>query len=72
MITEYFVCYGPSTEALKKNVDAAIKNGWQPFGGVAVAMSIKWLSGQVRNVIDEREEIFCQACCLNVAELRLT
>ena len=38
MVTEYFVCYGSSTSELKTNVDKAIKNGWQPLGGVAVSI----------------------------------
>ena len=41
MITEYFVCYGGSAPDLQKNVNAAIKNGWQPLGGLAVGPP-KW------------------------------
>jgi hypothetical protein len=38
MITEYFVCSGSDTAKLHDAVNQAIKNGWQPFGGVAVIM----------------------------------
>jgi hypothetical protein len=51
MVTKYFVCYGNSPGALQENVNKAIENGWQPIGGVAV--SLKWLSGEARNVIEE-------------------
>lgn len=51
MITEYFVCWAFGASELQKAVNEAIKNGWQPLGGVAV--SAKWLSGEYRTMITE-------------------
>lgn len=50
MVTEYFVLWADSTETLQNNVNEAIKNGWQPLGGVAV--SVRWLSGGYRPVVE--------------------
>lgn len=61
MITEYFVCYGSDTKKLQEAVNKAIQSGWQPFGGVAVALSVKWLGGQYRVVEEDRRELLCQA-----------
>jgi len=36
MATEYFLCIGNDHQTLVNNVNAAIKNGWQPIGGVAI------------------------------------
>jgi len=51
MITEYFVCFADSPGSLQTNVNKAIENGWQPFGGIGV--NILWLRGEARNVIEE-------------------
>jgi len=61
MITEYGVCYGNSASILEENVNKSIKNGWQPFGGVAVSIAVKWLSGEYRTVVEEGVELFSQA-----------
>jgi len=61
MVTQYFVCYGYSAAQLQENVNKAIANGWQPFGGVSVAISVKWLSGEYRVVAEEVRELFSQA-----------
>jgi len=64
MITEYFVCYGSSTAKLQESVNEAIKNGWQPLGGVAVFVR-EWLcsevAGQNRTDVYGGEEVLCQA-----------
>jgi hypothetical protein len=61
MITEYLVCYGSDIKELQEAVNKAIQNGWQPFGGVGVALSVKWLSGQYGVVQEDRLELLCQA-----------
>lgn len=62
MITEYFVCYGPNAEKLQEVVNKSIRDGWQPFGGVAVALSVQWLSGQYGGGVEQaRRELLCQA-----------
>jgi len=63
MITKYFVCYGPNTEELREAVNSAIKNGWQPLGGVAVAVT-KWQCfevGQYHTEVEEEREFLYQA-----------
>lgn len=40
MVTEYWVCTGMDARQLQENVNEAIKNGWQPLGGIAV--SVGW------------------------------
>jgi hypothetical protein len=40
MITGYFVCFVPDTTRLSEAINKAIKNGWQPLGGVAAAVAI--------------------------------
>jgi hypothetical protein len=40
MITDYLVCNGSDSESLRKSVNEAIREGWQPHGGVAV--SVTW------------------------------
>lgn len=57
MITEYFVCYARNSKELQEAVNKAIGNGWQPFGGVAAVISIKWLG----DVPGERLELLYQA-----------
>ena len=61
MITEYLICYGSDTKELQEAVNKVIQNGWQPFGGVAVALSVQWLSGQYGVVEEDRRELLCQA-----------
>jgi hypothetical protein len=61
MITEYFVCHESSPKELQDAVNKAIQNGWQPFGGVAVSMDIKLVSGQHRTVPEEQKELWSQA-----------
>lgn len=64
MITDYFVCYGESAEDLQKNVKSAIEKGWQPFGGVSVALSARTIGSQIgeyRTSSGETREIYCQA-----------
>jgi len=61
MITQYFVCYGNSAAQLQANVNASIAKGWQPFGGVAVAIAVKWLSGEYAVVEEQRCELYSQA-----------
>jgi hypothetical protein len=61
MVTDYFVCYGASTEDLRKNVLIAIEKGWQPLGGVSVAVNIMWTRGEMRNIAEETTELYCQA-----------
>ncbi len=61
MIIEYLVCYGSDTKELQEAVNEVIQNGWQPFGGVAVALSVQWLSGQYGVVEEDRRELLCQA-----------
>jgi hypothetical protein len=52
MVTEYFVCWGRDAGALAKSVNEAIKNGWQPLGGVAA--SVLWLRGDYRTVPEDQ------------------
>jgi hypothetical protein len=40
MITEYLVCSNANIPKLQELVNQAIKNGWQPFGGVAMTLSM--------------------------------
>ena len=61
VITEYFVCYGSDAKKLQEAVNTAMQNGWQPFGGVAVALSVKWGGGVHRNFEQDRRELLCQA-----------
>ena len=61
MVTDYFVCYGPSTDKLREAVNIAIQKGWQPLGGVSAAISIKWLDGQYGCVAEEVRECLYQA-----------
>ena len=61
MITEYLICYGSDTKELQEAVNKVIQNGWQPVGGVAVALSVQWLSGQYGVVEEDRRELLCQA-----------
>jgi hypothetical protein len=61
MITQYFVCTASDKETLAKVVEKAIKRGWQPFGGVAVAVNISWHKGNHRTDIEETHEHYCQA-----------
>jgi hypothetical protein len=61
MISEYLVCYGSDIKELQEAVNKAIQNGWQPFGGVAVALSVQWISGQYGAVEEDRRELLCQA-----------
>ncbi len=62
MITQYFVCYGSSAAELQANVNASIVRGWQPFGGVAVSIAVKWVGGEgYREVEADRRELFSQA-----------
>ena len=61
MITEYLICYGSDTKELQEAVNKVIQIGWQPFGGVAVALSVQWLSGQYGVAEEDRRELLCQA-----------
>jgi hypothetical protein len=61
MISEYLVCYGSDIKELQEAVNKTIQNGWQPFGGVAVALSVQWISGQYGVVEEDRRELLCQA-----------
>src|SRR6266852_4645054 len=62
MITQYFICYGNSAAELQANVNASIVRGWQPFGGVAVSIAVKWVGGEgYRDVEADRRELFSQA-----------
>ena len=63
MITEYFVCNGQDIAKLHEAVNQAIKNGWQPFGGVAMIM--------IREPNDPFEvaSLFCQAVVKMAAEI---
>ena len=61
MITEYLVCCGSNIKDLQEAVNKVIQNGWQPFGGVAIALSVQWLSGQYGVVEEDRRELLCQA-----------
>lgn len=38
MTTEYKICQSDCHWELEKSVNAAIKDGWRPVGGVAVSM----------------------------------
>jgi hypothetical protein len=40
MITEYSVCSSSNIPKLQEAVNQAIKNGWQPFGGVSMSLSM--------------------------------
>ncbi len=57
MITEYYVCYGTTTAELIEAVNAAIQNGWQPLGGIA--MSTRWSDNLGHGV--PRGELLVQA-----------
>jgi hypothetical protein len=46
---------------LQEAVNKVIQIGWQPFGGVAVALSVQWLSGQYGVAEEDRRELLCQA-----------
>jgi hypothetical protein len=61
MITEYLICYGSDIKELQEAVNKVIQIGWQPFGGVAVALSVQWLSGQYGVAEEDRRELLCQA-----------
>ena len=61
MITEYLICYGSDIKELQEAVNKVIQNGWQPFGGVAIALSVQWVSGQYGVVEEGRRELLCQA-----------
>ncbi len=61
MISQYFVCTALDNETLTEVVNAAIKRGWQPIGGVAVAVSVSWHKGKHRTDIEEAHENYCQA-----------
>ena len=65
---KYFVCYARSPKQLQDVVNQAIQNGWQPFGGVSVSMSVKWLSGQYSTVAEEQVELWCQAVVRGIAD----
>jgi len=40
MITEYLICNSSNIPKLQESVNQAIKNGWQPFGGVTMTLSM--------------------------------
>lgn len=51
MIIEYSVIYADGRKTLQELVNEAIKNGWQPLGGIGV--SVLWLRGECRNVVED-------------------
>jgi hypothetical protein len=61
MITEYLICYGSGVKELQEAVNKVIQNGWQPFGGVAIALSVQWVSGHYGLVEEDRRELLCPA-----------
>jgi hypothetical protein len=61
-MTSYFVCQGNDAKQLQAAVNAAIKDGWQPLGGVAISTDVKWISSKYGGgVIDAERQLFCQA-----------
>lgn len=60
MITDYFVCSGSSLQELQDNVKISIQKGWQPLGGVAVAVNVEWEETRLVAVEDQRQ-FLCQA-----------
>lgn len=60
MITEYFVCNGPDIGKLHEAVNQAIKNGWQPFGGVAMSVIHQTVTDK-HGPQEVAVALFCQA-----------
>ncbi len=50
-IKEYQALKAPSTEQLSEWVSQAIKNGWQPFGGVAASSVTADENGKPSNLV---------------------
>ena len=61
-MNSYFVCQASDTKKLQEAVNAAIADGWQPIGGIAVAFDTDWTNTEDGMLYATGgTSLFCQA-----------